>query len=63
VTSHYNAGVFPPGIPIGTVSEVGGDTRAAELLIQVTPAVDFSDLQVVEVLLETGDLLEKGKGE
>jgi rod shape-determining protein MreC len=55
VTSNYNGGVFPPGIPVGTVSDVSGDTRAAEPDIRVTPSVNFSDLSIVQVLLSTGD--------
>jgi cell shape-determining protein MreC len=47
--------VFPPGTPVGTVSDVSGDTRAAEPDIRVTPSVNFSDLSIVQVLLSTGD--------
>lgn len=60
ITSNFNRGIFPRGIPIGFVSHIGGDTRASQLEIDVTPAVDFSDLNVVLVLLETGPNLETG---
>lgn len=44
-------GVFPPGIPVGTVSEV--TTKEYELYqeVEVKPAVDFSSLQRVLVVL------------
>lgn len=58
ITSNFNRGIFPRGIPIGLVSHIGGDTRASQLEIEVTPAVDFGDLNVVLVLLETGPNLE-----
>lgn len=58
ITSNFNRGIFPRGIPIGAVSHIGGDTRASQLEIDVAPAVDFSDLNVVIVLLETGPNLE-----
>lgn len=54
VTSNFNRGIFPPGIPIGTVSTIDGDARAAELDIGVRPFVDFEDLNILSVLLETG---------
>ncbi|MEA2447723.1 MAG: rod shape-determining protein MreC [Actinomycetota bacterium] len=60
VTSNYNGGVFPRGIPIGIVSDVSGDTRAASLDISVTPLVDFSDLEIVQVLRETGQDVSGG---
>lgn len=60
ITSNFNRGIFPRGIPIGFVSHIGGDSRASQLEIDVAPAVDFSDLNVVLVLLETGPDLETG---
>jgi rod shape-determining protein MreC len=61
VTSSYNQGVFPPGIPIGVVAGVGGEDAATEKEIEVEPSVDFSSQQFVTVLLETGDRVKKGK--
>jgi rod shape-determining protein MreC len=60
VTSNYNNGVYPPGIPIGTVSAKSGDVRAGELEIDIAPYVDFSDLQVLSVILESGEIVEAG---
>jgi rod shape-determining protein MreC len=59
MTSSYNGGIFPRGIPIGYVSNVSGDTRAASLDISVTPFVDFSDLEFVQILKETGQGLSE----
>lgn len=46
--------IFPPGIPIGVVVDVGDDERALDKEIQVRPAVNFTGLQFVEVLLSSG---------
>ncbi len=54
VTSGYNSGIFPPGIPIGVVAEVSQQTAAVQSEISVQPAVDFSALDYVSVLLDTG---------
>ncbi|MDQ3751760.1 MAG: rod shape-determining protein MreC [Actinomycetota bacterium] len=54
VTSSYNRGIFPPGIPIGSVVEVGADTRLLEKEIEVAPAVNFTNLDFVDVLVESG---------
>lgn len=53
-TDFYNGGVFPAGIPIGTITFVGGDQRALEQTIKVHPKVDFSNLDYVQILLGTG---------
>jgi rod shape-determining protein MreC len=53
-TSGYNAGVYPPGIPIGLIEEIVGDVRQPAQEIVVEPAVDFTALDYVRVLLETG---------
>ena len=58
VTSGYDGGVFPPGIPIGTVAEVDGDVRRPDQTIIVEPFVDFTALDYVRVLLETGPMVE-----
>jgi rod shape-determining protein MreC len=56
VTSSYNHGIFPPDIPIGTVTKVGGDLREPTQQLEVEPYVKFTGLDFVEVLLETGDI-------
>lgn len=54
ITSGYNEGIFPPGIPIGRVDEVVGDVRAPDHTILVEPFVNFNELDFVLVLLESG---------
>lgn len=47
-------GVFPPGILIGSVSRVLPDEADLEKFITIRPAVDFSALDVVLVVLSGG---------
>jgi rod shape-determining protein MreC len=47
-------GLYPPGILIGTVSRVLPDDAALEKFVTVGPAVDFSTLDVVLVVLSDG---------
>ncbi len=59
VTSGYRlegqrAGLDPPGRVIGSVSHVGNSPSALEKDIAVRPAVDFSTLDYVLVVLSTG---------
>lgn len=53
VTAGYENGLFPPGIPIGTVETVGEATTALDREVQVRPFVDFTRLDLVLVLLHT----------
>ncbi len=46
--------LYPPGILIGTVSHVVPDVAALEKFITVAPAVDFSSLDIVLVVLSSG---------
>ncbi len=57
VTSNFTGRIFPPGIPIGYVSRVGGDPRSADFDIDVNPYVEFKSLNFLVVLLETGETL------
>lgn len=52
VTASYVNGLFPPDIPIGEVSHVGGDVRQVEQQLEVNPYVEFTSLDYVQVLLE-----------
>lgn len=54
VTSGYDEGIFPPNIPIGTVSHVESQEAALEQEIEVDPYVDFTTLDFVQVITETG---------
>jgi rod shape-determining protein MreC len=51
VTSGYDRGVFPPQIPIGTVNAVSVGGAELEKSISVTPFVNFTSLDVVQVLV------------
>lgn len=48
------AGLYPPGILIGSVSRVLDDDAGLEKFITVRPAVDFSTLDAVLVVLSDG---------
>ena len=50
VTSGYQGGLYPPEIPIGTVSHVYREPGGLTKVIAVRPAVDFSALEVVLVV-------------
>lgn len=54
ITSGYDQGIFPPGIPIGEVDEIAGDVRIPDQQIVVDPFVDFTTLDYVQILLDTG---------
>lgn len=56
-TSSYEAGIFPPGIPIGVVVSAEGEGPAVEQDIDVEPHVHFTSLDFVQVLLESGPAL------
>jgi rod shape-determining protein MreC len=61
VTSGYDEGVFPPSIPIGRVTSVSGEGAGSTQDITVEPWVDFSNLDFVTVLLQTGPAPEEGQ--
>jgi rod shape-determining protein MreC len=52
VTSGYQGGLYPPEIPIGYVSSSYARPGSLTKSILVRPAVDFSSLEVVEVVLK-----------
>jgi rod shape-determining protein MreC len=52
VTAPSVGGLFPPGIPIGDISHVGGDERLVEQQLEVDPYVEFTSIDYVQVLLE-----------
>lgn len=56
VTSGYDKGVYPPGIPIGRVNDVQTAADALSQTALVTPVVDFSKLDTVLVLLDSGPI-------
>jgi rod shape-determining protein MreC len=50
-TAGYQGGLFPPGIPIGTVASVTSTPGSLTKTVTVHPAVDFSTLDSVLVVL------------
>jgi len=54
VTAGYDQGIFPPNIPIGTIINVESQEAALEQDIQVEPYVDFTTLDFVQVITESG---------
>ncbi|MDQ3981152.1 MAG: hypothetical protein M3271_00550, partial [Actinomycetota bacterium] len=62
VTSGYDGGIFPAGIPIGSIVDVSGDARQASKDIEVEPYVDFTTLDFVQVLVESGPQLTQNEG-
>ena len=54
VTSSYQGGVFPAGIPIGNVSAVTEGASPLTREVLVNPFVDFTRLQHVLVVFSTG---------
>jgi rod shape-determining protein MreC len=50
VTSGYQQGLYPPEIPIGTVSHVFSRLGSLNTTIEISPAVDFSALEFVLVI-------------
>ncbi len=51
-TNGYQNGLYPPGITIGEVSRFVPATSTSELYVTVRPAVDFSALDYVAVVLK-----------
>jgi len=50
ITSGHDK-AFPPGIPVGTIRSIEERQRELEYELEVTPAVNFGDLEVVYVVL------------
>ncbi|MDA8418887.1 MAG: rod shape-determining protein MreC [Desulfobacteraceae bacterium] len=51
-------GVFPKGLLVGRISEVGKDKRGMFHTITVQPAVDFRELEYVTIILKANSLAE-----
>jgi rod shape-determining protein MreC len=63
VTSGYQGGIYPPGILIGYVASVLANPGSLEKSILVRPAVDFSTLEVVEVVIRTRPVAPTDSGD
>jgi len=51
LTSGYDGGVFPPGLPLGTVVDAPPPNSALSRVVTVQPFVDFSSLDYVLLVL------------
>ena len=58
LTSGYQGGVFPPGIPIGRVEEVDLAHRGTTYTILVRPFARLSRLDIVSVVVGQGEVVE-----
>lgn len=56
VTSGYDLGIYPPGIPIGRVVRSTTAPSGLEKSAFVRPFVDFSRLDFVKILIESGPI-------
>jgi rod shape-determining protein MreC len=54
VTSGYDEGVYPPSIPIGEVIAASGEGAELDQDIDVRPWVNFTGLDFVQVIVESG---------
>ncbi len=54
VTSGFNRGIYPPGIPIGRVTEVQRNEDGLTKSARVEPVVNFTGLGTLLVLLDSG---------
>ena len=62
VTSGYDRGIYPPGIPIGRVDKAQEARDGLTQSATIEPFVDFSRLDFVRVLLDTGPIEETRDG-
>lgn len=60
VTSGYDRGIYPPGIPIGRVTKIATSKSGVSKTALVRPFVDFGRLDHVLVLLESGPVTDDG---
>ena len=54
VTSGYQGGVYPAGVPIGEISRLGKRTGALSRRVWIRPHVDFTSLDYLLVVTRTG---------
>ena len=58
LTSGYQGGIFPAGLPIGRVEDVALAQRGTSYTITVRPFVRFSQLDVVSVIVGASEVIE-----
>jgi rod shape-determining protein MreC len=61
VTSGYDKGIYPPGIPIGRIDKAQEARDGLTQSATIEPFVDFSRLDFVRVLLDTGPIRDTGE--
>jgi rod shape-determining protein MreC len=58
LTSGYQGGIYPAGIPVGRVEDVELAERGTSYAITVRPFVRFSQLDIVSVAISTTEVIE-----
>lgn len=58
VTSGYQGGIFPSGLPVGRVESVDLAVRGTEYTIFVRPFVRFSQLDILSVIVGSAPVIE-----
>jgi rod shape-determining protein MreC len=58
LTSGYQGGIYPAGLPVGRVERVDLAARGTSYTISVRPFVRFSQLDVISVAVSTGEVIE-----
>jgi rod shape-determining protein MreC len=58
LTSGYQGGIYPAGLPVGRVESVDLAARGTSYTISVRPFVRFSQLDIVSVAVSTAEVIE-----
>jgi rod shape-determining protein MreC len=58
LTSGYQGGIYPAGLPVGRVERVDLAARGTSYTISIRPFVRFSQLDIVSVAVSTGEVIE-----
>lgn len=58
VTSGYQGGIYPEGLPVGRVESVKLAARGTTYTISVRPFVRFTQLDIVSVVVSSSDVIE-----
>jgi rod shape-determining protein MreC len=58
LTSGYQGGIFPPGIPLGRVERVTLAPRGTSYTISVRPYARFSQLDILSVAVGSAEVIE-----
>ena len=58
VTSGYQGGIYPAGVPVGRVEKVQLASRGTSYTISVRPFVRFSQLDIVSVATSAAQVVE-----